>query len=308
MVIALTEVGVRYDMTTGYGETVLHMVARDKHEDIMEHLLKCYKDEAFVNVVDFKGQSALHIAANGGLLETTINLVEAGAKVNRKDAEGLTSLHMALEHGDMKVVRYLLGVDCEVNDQSRNGITPLHIAVVNYDRDRREKGNEKRSCDDKLQIIKLLLEANADLTLCDIQDNTVLFYMLKSEIMQQKETDLQLLRTALNYRHVYKNRKHGLGTTAIERLADLCGESTRNSKQIRNILNLLLSSGMFTYSDYHEICRHSMLLKLQKIVSIPMDLKCLSRLCIRGCMEREDIEKLDIPASIKQFLYFDCEQ
>ena len=48
---------------------------------------------------DAQGFTALHVAANRGLLRITMALVEAGADLNPKDSEGDTPLLAALAGG-----------------------------------------------------------------------------------------------------------------------------------------------------------------------------------------------------------------
>ena len=48
---------------------------------------------------DAQGFTALHVAANRGLLRITMALVEAGADLNPKDREGDTPLLAALAGG-----------------------------------------------------------------------------------------------------------------------------------------------------------------------------------------------------------------
>ena len=60
------------------------------HSECVEMLLQC---NARVDVFDYEGRSALHLAADCGSMEVCKFLLEKNAFVNSKNKAGLTALH-----------------------------------------------------------------------------------------------------------------------------------------------------------------------------------------------------------------------
>ena len=54
------------------------------------------------------GRTPLHFSAQGGHLEVTRALIEAGADVNAKEDKGWTPLHICAEKGHLEVARALI--------------------------------------------------------------------------------------------------------------------------------------------------------------------------------------------------------
>lgn len=83
-----------------------------------------------VNSRSLYDQTALHIAASGGIAECVAVLLEARADITARTDTGLTALHVASQQGHAGVTRLLLenqaGVFAETNDRS----LPLHLAAA----------------------------------------------------------------------------------------------------------------------------------------------------------------------------------
>ena len=80
------------------------------------------RDPKIVNRPDEYGYTALHMAAEEGLLEMVKLLVANGANPNALSNEGFTPLHVATQPN---VVRDLITAGANVNACANNGITPL---------------------------------------------------------------------------------------------------------------------------------------------------------------------------------------
>lgn len=75
------------------------------------------------------GRTALMVAADGGYLDITTLLVDAGAAVNTADTDGKkTALHLAVEGKHPEVVKVLLEANANPSARVRDGRTPLHAA------------------------------------------------------------------------------------------------------------------------------------------------------------------------------------
>lgn len=128
-----------------------------KAEKIVKLLLDT--DSVDVNRVFAKGQTALNIAASKCHVETMRMLLEkgAGASINVCDEQfGVTPLHRAAITGSQKhcgapAVKLLLAFEgIDINKKSKSGRTALTFAMSGAD------------CDDKQEMVRMLMEAGAE--------------------------------------------------------------------------------------------------------------------------------------------------
>ncbi|KAJ5451904.1 hypothetical protein N7445_000087 [Penicillium cf. griseofulvum] len=73
--------------------------------------------------------TALHKAADSGLLDLVELLVLRGSSMSRYSARGLTALHRAAGKGHIEVIKYLLDHGARIDCTSEDGWTPLHGAA-----------------------------------------------------------------------------------------------------------------------------------------------------------------------------------
>ncbi|KGO89488.1 ankyrin repeat domain-containing protein [Flavobacterium suncheonense] len=99
------------------------------------------------------------IARNGTVEELKMQLKEKQGSINSVNNEGYSLLTLATYRGNNEVAAFLIKEGAEINGKSNYG-TPLMAAVV--------KGNT--------EIVKLLLENNADTGISDATGNTALIY------------------------------------------------------------------------------------------------------------------------------------
>ena len=98
---------------------------------------------------EIRGGTALHFAAQQGLLGDVEKLITAGADVNVRDKNGATPLYVAAEEGHLKVLQKLIAAGADV-DAAKPGYfydTPLKIALR----------NEHQKC------VEQLINADADI-------------------------------------------------------------------------------------------------------------------------------------------------
>jgi ankyrin repeat protein len=83
------------------------------------------------NAAQADGLSALHKAAQLGLVEIAKHLVDAGADVEaRTRDEGYTPLHLAAGAANLEMVEFLLFVRAKSSvPATTSGVTPLHLAA-----------------------------------------------------------------------------------------------------------------------------------------------------------------------------------
>ena len=80
----------------------------------------------FVNSGTGEKDTALHIAAQGGYIETVKTLISIGALVNVRQDTNQTPLHLAAIGGQLDVVRYLLINNAKIGLRDDDQMTPLH--------------------------------------------------------------------------------------------------------------------------------------------------------------------------------------
>ncbi len=103
-----------------YGNTPLHLAARNGRQRVVEFILQ--GAAALLNVLNLQDQTPLHLAANLGRHEIVAHLLrQAGIKINLQDDGGNTPLHLAAHGGHTEVVRLLLnktGIDTEIENNN----------------------------------------------------------------------------------------------------------------------------------------------------------------------------------------------
>lgn len=121
-------------------EQPVHLAAAEDHSDIIVLLAKgaiwkVPEDERrqaqidFINAGTGERDTALHIAAQGGYLETVKTLISIGARVNMRTDTNQTPLHLAAIGGQLEVARYIVMNNAKVGLKDSDQMTPLHKAA-----------------------------------------------------------------------------------------------------------------------------------------------------------------------------------
>ncbi|KAJ6237094.1 leucine-rich repeat [Anaeramoeba flamelloides] len=109
----------------------IHGYSNDHNEkkriETISYILKHGK--ADVSIVDSKGCSALHTAAEDGFFAVLPILIKQyNANVNLQDNKGATPLHKSARNGHIACVEYFLKNGSDTNIKDSNGYTPLDLA------------------------------------------------------------------------------------------------------------------------------------------------------------------------------------
>ena len=166
--------GADVDAKDENGVTALLEAYGGGHIEIMKLLLE---NEADIESQDLrKGVTILMAASTMGQAEVVKLLLEWEADVDAKANRGETALVLASFAGWPQVVKLLLEADADVNIKTHKGTTPLMGASVKADlrtlaasvTDKSTMGQLMTSRADHVEVVKLLLNAEADI---NAQDN-----------------------------------------------------------------------------------------------------------------------------------------
>jgi ankyrin repeat protein len=140
--------------------------------------------------------TSLHIAARLGRSKIVERLLASNASVNGKIFHQLaTPLHHACQGDYHTVVKLLLEHKANVNDIDKDQQTPLHIAVLS-------------PCwlDNDAQIIRYLLQYDADIDAMDLAGKTPLDYASDhaKKYSNEKQLGVQLITFVKNNREMQK--------------------------------------------------------------------------------------------------------
>lgn len=123
-VTLLLPLGTKVNEIDQFGLTPLHYAAKLGQDDVAQHLLA---NGADVNAVEMlSGRTPIFYASNAAVADV---LLMAGADINQRDVKGRTALHKAAEDGLIEVARILISKGADVNDRDHEGWTPLHYAA-----------------------------------------------------------------------------------------------------------------------------------------------------------------------------------
>jgi ankyrin repeat protein len=128
--------------------------------DYIEPLKVLYQMGVPIHTELYQGLTSLHYACKYGALQCTEFLLEQNVNLKCLSSSGQTPLEFAAANSSVEQFRLMLDqVDCDIDKRYQGGETLLHIAV--------RAGN--------LAHVALIIDAEADLNIQDVQGQTPLF-------------------------------------------------------------------------------------------------------------------------------------
>ena len=150
----------------------------DAHLEGMELLLAAGADPNAIDSELGEGCSALHYAAHFGAADAAKVLLGAGANANAVDGIQWTPLHHATEKASIEVAKVLLDAGANISLETQEGCTPLLQAAFNA------QGNVQAAV-----LVKLLLDAGADVTTTNVAAMTALHLAVKGAEVRFENRD-----------------------------------------------------------------------------------------------------------------------
>lgn len=178
----LVDYGAKVKDKDNKGITALHLAAIIPNKEIFEMLMDSGTGDKSLNGQDAIGNTPLHVAVMYRNIEIANLLIEAKADVNIKEIDGQTPLHFACRLGRKDIIDMLIKAKANLNSKDTRGMTPLlwtlH-SILNRDENKailEESGASKDLVitENDTNIVKLLLEAQADVNEKDSEGKTAL--------------------------------------------------------------------------------------------------------------------------------------
>ncbi|KAI9858374.1 MAG: hypothetical protein M1813_007478 [Trichoglossum hirsutum] len=123
----LVDYGAHLDSRDRNGQTPLVLAASRGNEEVVRFLAA---NRAELDT-DRVGETALHVAANGGHGGVVDVLLDSAIDINARNDKGLTALHIAASKGMEEVVRLLLKKRAVLEMKTDLGFTALHLSANN---------------------------------------------------------------------------------------------------------------------------------------------------------------------------------
>jgi ankyrin repeat protein len=186
-------------------QTPLHLAASQKKVEIVDMLIKA---GANLDLINKNGLAPLHIAIFTGNIENTDTLINANANLKLKANSGNTPLHFAVSKPNMEaIVDKLIRANVDIDEKNKPGFTPLHLAVINRNLNAvnilLQHGANPNTTETKkqtplisitardnmndmqqqqyIEIMKLLIDKNADINAKDSSEQTCLDYAIQED-------------------------------------------------------------------------------------------------------------------------------
>ena len=192
------------------GTTPLYIVCNGLHVSLVSLLLKANADP---NIPDINGTTPLSIAAQGNFLPIVQFLLKAHADPNREDKFGMTALFFAVKNNNFKIFKCLMDANADPCIETSFHTSAFHLAchaglvkmvkqILKHTKpDFRLKNGQTPLCSacsgGQMEVVKLLIGANADANIPFLYDVDVLKMMRTPLMIACSASNLKMVKLLL---------------------------------------------------------------------------------------------------------------
>ena len=215
--------GGNIDVMSWKEQSMLIIAADHSKYTIVGLLLK---NGASINGADMQGNNLLHFLSKTVATKESIavmqNVIDQGAKINHQNQDQRTPLHFAVEHKNIDAVKLLIKAGANINVKDHHYNEPIYTAC----------------CDDKaIEIHKYLLSKGADINGTDISQSSIkqIEYLLDkglnlSKVGQLHHRDPEIL--------AFLKKQHAMAAFETSTQAEQAYEAIENGQlnQLKSII------------------------------------------------------------------------
>ena len=128
----LLEKGANVHSKSVYQHTPLQIATLSSSRNCPSIISTLLKHSARIDVPDYIGNTALHLATKSGKTGIVMKLIKKGANVNARNNDGRAPLHFAAKSGFNKITEFLVKNGAFLGIKDNKGLSPSNLANENW--------------------------------------------------------------------------------------------------------------------------------------------------------------------------------
>lgn len=263
---------VDFNIVNKNGDSLILVCCRYGHAKVLEYFLNNLSVEDLTqgkrHVSTKDGFNPLIASIYSNCVDAVQVLCEFGMNINEQYSDGFnmgrTPLHVAVLYKKPECVKKLIELGCDVNVTDNNGQIPLTYAILSKNDNKENKENENESNSLQVNMIKLLRNANSNITLKDKFGRTPLSYCELSK--NSKEIKKLLVNPAIDILmklvkgEFVDTNKEKLACGVLRKYIGMCG--LLSTKKCVNIIDFDGSTLLMQAILYAKVNMVKLLLEL----------------------------------------------
>lgn len=122
------DVDINYQYPTAK-YSVLHCASGNGYHNIVQYMVKDYKDKLKINCVNSTNRTPLHFASRIGNIPCIKLLIEYKAEINIQDCDGETCLHYCARLNHIEAIKFLLNSGANKDIKDNKGKKSIDLAI-----------------------------------------------------------------------------------------------------------------------------------------------------------------------------------